>query len=120
VRFRAALLCASLLAVLASCSFDNSMGYVEIRSALSGAFPLYLDSVRLAPLRNGNALLRQKVGISKLQMEGEGGSLAVLCTIDVRKNRITSITLSSVSRHARCQCGRNGGTDTAGNRTCIG
>ncbi len=113
---------ASIVLGLSSCSFDNGAGYVEIKSApaLSAFFPLYLNSVRLAPMRNGNALLRQKVGMSKLQTEGDGGYLAVLCNVDVKKNRITSITVSSVGRQPRCQCGRPGGTDAAGNRICIG
>ncbi len=81
---------------------------------------LYLDTVKLDPLRNGNALLRHRVGVSKLQTEGEGGYLAVLCSIDVKKNRITSVTVSATSRAPRCQCARTGGTDATGSRTCIG
>jgi hypothetical protein len=112
----------ALLAVgLTSCNIDSSAGYIEIKSAPpSAAVALYLDSVKLEPLRNGSALLRQKVGMSKLQTDGDGGYLAVLCNIDVKKNRITSVTISAVSRQPRCQCGRTSGTDAAGNRTCIG
>jgi hypothetical protein len=111
----------ALLAVaLTSCSIDNGVGYIEIKSAPpSAVIPLYLDSVRLAPLRNGNALLQQKVGMSKLQTDGDG-YLAVLCNIDVKKNRITSVTISAVGRQPRCQCGRTNGTDATGSRTCIG
>jgi hypothetical protein len=110
-----------LALVLASCSVDNGEGYIEIKSTLpTPAIPLYLDSVKLDPIKNGTALLRQKVGVSKLQTDGDGGHLAVLCTIDVRKNRITSVTVSTLTRQPRCQCGRTSGADTAGNRTCIG
>ena len=112
---------ALILVGLTSCNLDNGVGYIEIKSAPpSTAVPLYLDSVKLEPLRNGNALLRQKVGTSKLQTDGDGGYLAVLCTIDVKKNRITSVTVSAASRQPRCQCGRTSGTDAVGNRTCIG
>jgi hypothetical protein len=116
------LLPGALLAVaLTSCSIDNSVGYIEIKSSPPFAvIPLYLDSVRLEPLRNGNALLRRKVGMSKLQTDGDGGYLAVLCNIDVKKNRITSVTISTASRQLRCQCGRTSGPDASGNRTCIG
>lgn len=111
----------ALAVAVAGCNVDNSAGYVEIKELPPAAgLPLYLDSVRIDPPRNGNALLRQKVGLSKLQTDGEGGYLAVLCTIDVRKNRITSVTISTVTRQPRCQCGRPGGTDAAGNRTCVG
>jgi hypothetical protein len=111
-----------LLAVLlASCSGDNGAGYIEIKSTPpSMNIPLYLDTVRLDPIKNGTALLRQKVGLSKLQIDSDSGHLAVLCTIDVRKNRITSVTISALSRPPRCQCGRTSGTDSIGNRTCIG
>ncbi len=112
---------ALILVGLTSCNLDNGVGYIEIKSApASTAVPLYLNSVKLEPLRNGNALLRQKVGTSKLQTDGDGGYLAVLCTIDVKKNRITSVTVSAASRQPRCQCGRTSGTDAVGNRTCIG
>ena len=83
----------ALALALAGCNLDNSVGYVEIKALpSSAAFALYLDSVRLDPPRNGNALLRQKIGLSKLQTDGEGGYLALLCTIDVKKNRITSVS----------------------------
>ena len=79
-----------------------------------------MPEYQLQPLRNGNALLRQKVGMSKLQTDGDGGYLAVLCNIDVKKNRITSVIILAVGRQPRCQCGRTNGTDVTGSRTCIG
>jgi hypothetical protein len=54
-----------------------------------------------------------------LQTQADG-YLAVLCNVDVKKNRITSITVSAAGRQPRCQCSRTGGTDAAGNRICIG
>jgi len=119
---RFALAAGTLLVVaLASCSADNSAGYIEIKSPPPfSVFPLYLDSIRLEPLRNGSALLRHKVGISKLQTDNGGGYLGVLCTIEVKKDRITSVTVSTVTRQPRCQCGRSNGADAAGNRLCIG
>jgi hypothetical protein len=53
-----------------------------------------------------------------LQSEVDGGQLVVLCNIEVKKNRITSVTVSP-ARPPRCQCGRTGGSNAAG-RTCIG
>jgi hypothetical protein len=110
-----------LLAIgLASCSLESGTGYIEIKSSPPFPLvPLYLDAVKLDPLRNGNALLRHRVGVTKLQAEGEGGYLAVLCSIDVRKNRITSVSLTT-GRPLRCQCVRSGSTDGTGSRTCIG
>jgi len=107
---------------LAACNIDRGAGYVEIKAIPpSTTVPLYLDQVKLDPLRNGNAVLRQKVGTAKLEADVDGaGHLALLCNIEVKKNRITSVTVSVVSRQARCQCGRSSGTDAAATRTCIG
>ena len=106
---------------LASCDFDKGTGYVEIKSVPpSATVALYLDAVKLEPLRNGNAVLRQKVGTAKLQTDVEGGQLAVICNIEVKKNRITSVTVSVMSRQPRCLCGRLSGTEPAANRACIG
>jgi hypothetical protein len=103
--------------MLAACN-DSGVGYVEIKT-LSAAPALYLDTVKLEPLRNGTGVLRQKVGTTKLQVD-DGGQLALLCNIVVQKNRITTVTVSGVSRQPRCQCGRNSTeADTPPNRTCV-
>jgi hypothetical protein len=104
--------------MLAACT-DSGVGYVEIKT-LSAAPALYLDTVKLEPLRNGVGVLRQKVGTTKLQVDSEGGQLALLCNIVVQKNRITTVTVSVTSRQPRCQCGRSStGADTPANRTCV-
>jgi hypothetical protein len=114
-----ALATALLAFSLVSCSSDGGFGYVELKALpATAALSLYIDSVKLAPMRNGNALLRQKVGTSKLQSEGDGGQLLVLCNFEVQKNRITSISVSAAGRPPRCQCGRTG--STVSGRTCIG
>ncbi len=81
---------------LAACNGDTGVGYVEIKTAAVSTAPaLYLDTVKLEPMRNGMAVLRQKVGTTKLQIDGEGGQLALLCNIVVQKNRITTVTVSA-------------------------
>ena len=112
---------ALLMLGLSSCQIDDGTGYVEIKAMpASAAVPLYLDAVKLEPLRNGNALLRRKTGTTKLETDVEGGKLAFLCNIEVRKNRITTVTVSVTAYVARCQCGRTSGPQSAANRTCIG
>jgi hypothetical protein len=102
---------------LSACSIDNSVGYVEIKTVPSSlAAPLYLDAAKLEPIRNGTAVLRQKVGTAKLQVDGDGGSPALLCNVVVQKNRITSVTISVSNRQLRCQCGR---ASVNSARTCI-
>jgi hypothetical protein len=114
-------LCGAALVALAGCSVENAVGYVEIKTIPpSTTAALYLDANRIEPLRNGTAVLRQKVGTLKLQVDGEGGQPALLCNVVVQKNRITSVTVSVTGRVARCQCGRVGaGADGPANRTCI-
>jgi hypothetical protein len=114
------LLALSALVGLTSCDLDQGTGYVEIKAVPpAAAVALYLDAVKLEPLRNGNAVLRQKVGTAKLQTD-EGGQLAVLCNIEVKKNRITSVTVSVMSRQPRCLCGRMSVTGSTASRACIG
>ena len=108
---------AGMTFALAACSVDNSVGYVEIKTVPSSiATPLYLDATKLEPFRNGTAVLRQKVGTAKLQVDGAGGGPALLCNVVVQKNRITSVTVSVSSRQLRCQCGR---PSVDNSRTCI-
>jgi hypothetical protein len=107
---------------LAGCLPDD-VGYVEIKTVPVAATPttaLYLDRVKLDPLKNGSAVLRQGVGTAKLAIDGSGGKPTVLCDIVVRKNRITSVTISVLDRPPRCQCRNNSPADTSGNRLCIG
>jgi hypothetical protein len=106
---------------LASCNADGGVGYVEIKT-VPAATPvaLYLDTLKLEPVRNGMAVLQQKVGTAKLQVDADGGQFAVLCNIVVQKNRITSVTVSTAGRQLRCQCNRSStGKDLATNRTCV-
>jgi hypothetical protein len=55
-----------------------------------------------------------------LQVNSDGANLAVLCNVEVKKNRITTVTISAITRQVRCQCSRTSGTDTGAIRTCIG
>jgi hypothetical protein len=118
----AALSALALTLAIAACNLDPGAGYIEIKAIPpSATLPLFLDQTKLNPIRNGNAVLRQKVGIAKLQMDADGaGHMAVLCNIEVKKNRITSVTISIMSRQPRCLCGRTSASDTGSNRACIG
>ena len=91
------------------------VGYVEIKTvpvAPVTQTALYIDSAKLAPIKKGTAILRQPTGTLKLQADGAAGSLAPLCDIVVKRNRITTVTVSVLERPPRCQC-RNSGTDVA-------
>ena len=89
---------------LAACTLKD-VGYVEINTVpVETMTPLYLTSVKLDPLKNGTAVLRHNVGTAKLATEGNNGRLVMLCEIAVRKNRITTVTISVLDRPPRCQC----------------
>jgi hypothetical protein len=106
-------------AAIAACRPNGDVGYVEIKTVPNAPVtmtPLYIDSAKLAPIRKGNAILRQPTGTLKLQADGASGTLAQLCEIVVARNRITTVTVSVMERPPRCQC-RNSGTDAA--RACV-
>jgi hypothetical protein len=110
------------LLVLTGCEQED-VGYVEIKTVPVAATPttsLYHDKVKLKPLKNGSAVVRQAVGTVPLAMEVTGGKSAVLCDIVVPKNRITTVTISVLDRPLRCQCRSGGPADTSGRRPCIG
>jgi hypothetical protein len=119
-RLAVALLASS---TLAACNLEGDTGFIEIKTAptatLAPATPFYLDSERLDPLKKGNVVLRQRVGTIRLQIEASNGNLAPLCELVVKKNRITTVTVTVVERPPRCQCRTSAGTDRAANRTCV-
>jgi len=112
---------AIVAAAFAACKPDDDTGYVEIKTVPVAAVTLtalYLDSQKLAPIKKGSAILRQRVGTLKLQADGAPGALAALCTIVVKRNRITTVTVSVLDRPPRCQC-RFSGTEPATAKACV-
>jgi hypothetical protein len=108
-------------AAIAACRPTGDVGYVEIKTvpvAPVTQMALYLDSTKLAPIKRGSTILRQHVGTRKLQADWIAGSLAPLCDIVVRRNRITTVTVSVLERPPRCQC-RFNGTDGAAEHACV-
>ncbi|RAI43390.1 hypothetical protein [Rhodoplanes roseus] len=107
---------------LAACKLDNSTGYVEIRTMPVVPPPhasLYIDAVKLDPIKKGSAVLRQGVGTHKLAF-ATSGEPTVLCELVVKKDRITTVTVSMLDRPPRCQCRSSTGTDAASNKSCSG
>ncbi len=107
---------------LAGCPSEDA-GYVEIKLApAETATALYLNSRKLKRLTKGTAVLRENVGTAELATEGNDGRLIVLCDIEVRKDRITAVTISVLDRPPRCQCQNSiSNTDAARVRPyCVG
>jgi hypothetical protein len=108
-----------LVLTLPGCNYGDT-GYIEIKTTSAAAPPaLYLDSDKLAQVRGGVSVLRERVGERKLQADLESGKVP-LCTIVVKKNRITTVTISQLDRSPRCNCVRDGTpADKPSERTCI-
>jgi hypothetical protein len=109
-------------AVIVACRPSSEVGYVEIKTVpvtpLASA-ALYLDSTKLEPIKKGSTVLRQPVGTLKLQVDGFAGTMADLCSIVVRKDRITSITISVLDRPPRCQCRYNSADASSPEHACV-
>lgn len=107
---------------LSACNFERATGYVEIRTVPANPpahLKLVLDSQTLDPLKKGNTVLRQAVGTHKLGVATTGDPM-MLCELAVRKDRITTVTVSLLDRPPRCQCRSSTGTDAASNKRCEG
>ena len=109
---------AGIVVALAGCKPAVDVGYVEIKTvpvATNVTQPaLYLDTIKVEPLQKGTTVLTQRVGTSNLATDGSGGQVK-LCEIVVKKNRITTVTISVLERPPRCQCRNVGG----GSRICV-
>jgi len=94
---------AGALALLALAACTDDVGYVEVK--VQPGFivpPLALGTARVDAAKAGGAVLRQRVGTATLQFERDG-RLIPFCEIDVRKNRIVTVTVSAVGRDPRCK-----------------
>lgn len=108
-------------AVIVACRPSGDIGYVEIKTvpvAATTQAALYLNSEKLAPIKNGSAILRQRVGTLKLQAGNVAGAQASLCDIVVQRNRITTVTISVLERPPRCLC-RYSGSDGTTEHACV-
>jgi hypothetical protein len=106
---------------IAACMPSGDTGYVEIKTVPAAPVTqtaLYLGSEKLAPIKKGSTVLRERVGTLKLQTDGFVGSLTAICDIEVKKNRITTVTVSVLDRPPRCQCRFGGAADAAGH-ACV-
>jgi hypothetical protein len=100
---------------------SSDVGYVQINTVPVASMTqavLYFDTIKLAPVKNGTALLRQSAGTLRLQTESYGNNLVPLCEIEVKRDRITTVTVSILERPPRCQCRFNSGGDTT-NHMCV-
>lgn len=82
---------------------NSGSGYVELKVPPGMAVPgLHIDTARVEPLKGGTAVLRQRAGLAKLQVEREG-RLIPICEFTVKKDRIVTVTLTGFVREPRCR-----------------
>jgi hypothetical protein len=106
---------------IVACRPSGDIGYVQINTvpvAPVTQATLYLDAKKLDPIQQGSALLRQSVGTLQLTADSYGGAHAPLCDVEVKKDRITSITISVLERPPRCVCKFSSAGNAAG-RKCV-
>jgi hypothetical protein len=109
-------------AAIVACRPSSEVGYVEIKTVPVtplASTALYLDSTKLDSIKKGSTVLRQPVGTLKLQADGFAGTMTELCSIVVRKDRITSVTISVLDRPPRCQCRYNSPDASSSERACV-
>jgi len=108
---------AAAVFALSACEMGGSTGYLELRTVPGGVRgpALYIDADRI-DAKPGTTVLRQAVGTARLQTDGADGKVVLLCQVVVKKNRITTVTISALERPPRCQCERTGNDSKA----CIG
>jgi hypothetical protein len=107
--------------VIAACHPLGDSGYVQINTVPVAPITrsaLYLAATKLDPIRQGSALLRQPVGMLTLAADTFGGAQAPLCSIEVKKDRITTVTISVLERPPRCVCKFTKSGDAA-DHTCV-
>jgi hypothetical protein len=86
----------SLAALLAACESGEDAGYAEIKiNYVHPASDIFrLGSVTLDELQRSNsAIVRQPVGSAKLEL-ARRDVVYPLCSFDVKKNRIVTVTIS--------------------------
>ena len=104
---------------LPGCLPGGDTGFVEIKTFPSSTgTTLYLDDSKVEPIKGSGTVLRQRVGTIKLQTDTGAGKFAVLCELVIKKDRITSVTVSVLERPPRCQCRATDASRSA--RTCVG
>jgi hypothetical protein len=100
------------LLALALAACEDDVGEVAVRVASGYAMPvlavgpdkfLASDGERFKAKDDGSAtILREPPGPTRLRYE-RGGELVTVCSFNVKKNRVVTVTLRAVGRELRCE-----------------
>ena len=94
------------LACCGLCGCDpREIGYVEIKLLPGATVPslLFLGRDEFKIKKDRLAVLRSAVGIMTISSEREGQARNVFCKLEVKKNRIISVTIWAVGIEMRCK-----------------
>jgi hypothetical protein len=100
------LACIGVLLGLGGCDWGDETGFVEIRKSgvlnLAADDLLLLNTTQIANLaQKDHLIIQQPVGAASLQLKRGERSLK-LCDIEVKKNRVVTVTVTSVNMILRC------------------
>lgn len=91
------------LALLAAGCKEQGSGYVELRFAPSLQRPtVLLGGKEVSAARGGSVVVKRGVGTAKLEFERRKDERVSLCEVNVRKDRVTTVTLSPQGGTLRC------------------
>lgn len=108
----------AIAALAVICACDNGNGYVSIRlvSAIIPNHPIYVGSTPIVGL--GDRVVQQKVGTVALNNGARWGDNKSFCKLEVRKNRITIVTVKLVNGEPRCECATRAKESTQSELVC--
>jgi hypothetical protein len=97
---------ACILAGIGGCDWKEDTGFVEIRRVgilnLGGDDQLVFNSTEIANLaQKDHIIIQEPVGAANLQLK-RGEKVQKLCDLEVRKNRVVTLILTSVNTIMRC------------------
>ena len=112
--------CAFLfLLTIAGCD-NKETGYVQVRlvpPAAVGTIALYLDGAKLDFTRSSSITLQYKTGLLMLK-EQDSTWAAAMCSIRVRKDRISALTVLAAQNPPKCVCEIRASESTADRLVC--
>jgi hypothetical protein len=97
---------ACLVLAMGGCEWKEETGFVEIRKAgalsLGPDDVLMLNSTEIANLaQKDHLIIQERVGATSLQLK-RGEKSQKLCDLEVKKNRVVTVTVTFVNTIMRC------------------
>ena len=103
--------------ILISCA-ESERGYVHVRliNMINLETPIYVSTTPISGL--GERIFREGIGTIALTNGASWGNGKTYCELQVRKNRITVVTVRVVNQQPRCECEIRAPESTAARIVC--